>query len=80
MVRLSTDPTTREYVARRQAEGKTKTEAMRCLKRYIAREVYTPYRKQPSVDSRSITYRWCFRRTFRRSFTASTTRVYRSTS
>lgn len=40
MVRLSSDPTTREYVARRQTEGKTKVEAMRCLKRYIAREVY----------------------------------------
>jgi transposase len=40
MVRLSSDPTTREYIERRQAEGKTKVEAMRCLKRYIAREVY----------------------------------------
>ncbi len=26
--------------ARRTAEGKTKTEIMRCLKRYIAREVF----------------------------------------
>ena len=40
MVRLSNDPGTRAYVERRQTEGKTKTEAMRCLKRYIAREVY----------------------------------------
>ena len=40
MVRLSNDPTTRAYVERRQTEGKTKVEAMRCLKRYIAREVY----------------------------------------
>ena len=40
MVRLSNDPATRAYVQRRQTEGKTKTEAMRCLKRYIAREVY----------------------------------------
>src|SRR3712207_5052001 len=31
---------TREYVARRTAEGKSKKEAMRCLKRYIARETY----------------------------------------
>jgi hypothetical protein len=30
---------TKDYVARRTAEGKTKTE-MRCLKRYIAREVF----------------------------------------
>jgi len=40
IVRLSTDPATRAYVAKRQAEGKTKSEAIRCLKRYIAREVY----------------------------------------
>jgi transposase len=32
------DPRTRGYVARRTTEGKTKREAMRCLKRYIARE------------------------------------------
>jgi hypothetical protein len=31
---------TRAYVARRTAEGKTKREIMRCLKRYVAREVY----------------------------------------
>lgn len=38
--RLRRDPRTREYVARRNSEGKTKKEAMRCLKRYIARETY----------------------------------------
>lgn len=32
---------TKDYVARRTAEGKTKTEIMRCLKRYIAREVFS---------------------------------------
>jgi transposase len=40
MVRLATDQRTRDYVDRRVAEGKTKTEAIRCLKRYIAREVF----------------------------------------
>ena len=40
IVRLATDQPTRDYVAKRQAEGKTKSEAIRCLKRYIAREVY----------------------------------------
>lgn len=29
-----------EYAARRTAEGKTKLEIMRCLKRFIAREIY----------------------------------------
>lgn len=31
---------TKAYVARRSAEGKTKAEIMRCLKRYLARQVY----------------------------------------
>jgi hypothetical protein len=30
----------RTYLARRTAQGKTKTEIIRCLKRYIARETY----------------------------------------
>jgi transposase len=41
IVRLSTDPRTRAYLAKRMAEGKTKTEAIRCLKRYVAREIYS---------------------------------------
>jgi transposase len=40
IVRLATDQDTRDYVAKRQSEGKTKSEAIRCLKRYIAREVF----------------------------------------
>jgi transposase len=38
--RMAGDPRTRAYVTRRSAEGKTKNEIVRCLKRYIAREVY----------------------------------------
>jgi transposase len=41
VVRLATDPRTRAYLARRISEGKTKTEAIRCIKRFIAREVFT---------------------------------------
>jgi transposase len=40
MTRLAHDPRTQAYAARRTAEGKTKKEIIRCLKRYIAREVY----------------------------------------
>ena len=40
LVRMGCHQPTKEYVARRTAEGKTKTEIMRCLKRYIAREVF----------------------------------------
>jgi transposase len=38
--RLRREDRTQAYVARRTAEGKSKKEAMRCLKRYIARETY----------------------------------------
>src|SRR5215217_2847836 len=38
--RMSRDERTRTYVAKRTAEGKTKKEIIRYLKRYIAREVY----------------------------------------
>ena len=38
--RMSWDERTREYVARRTAEGKSKRKILRCLKRYVAREVY----------------------------------------
>jgi transposase len=40
VVRMGSDHRTRKYVAKRTAEGKNKWEIMRCLKRYIAREVY----------------------------------------
>jgi transposase len=42
--RLRYCPRTRAYAQRRTAEGKTKLEIMRCLKRYIAREVYNSLR------------------------------------
>lgn len=38
--RILTDPTTREYVERRTAEGRTPREIRRILKRYIARQLY----------------------------------------
>lgn len=40
LVRMRHDEQTRAYVARRTAEGKTKREIMRCLKRYLARQLY----------------------------------------
>lgn len=44
MVRMATCPRTRAYVAKRTAEGRTKKEIIRCLKRYIARELYADLR------------------------------------
>jgi transposase len=36
MVRLATDAGTRAYLERRVSQGKTKIEAVRCIKRYVA--------------------------------------------
>ncbi|MGW6904819.1 IS110 family transposase [Streptomyces sp. NPDC054940] len=38
--RLRWDPRTQAYYERRTAEGKTRREIIRCLKRYVAREIY----------------------------------------
>ncbi|PCC17313.1 IS110 family transposase [Brevibacterium aurantiacum] len=40
MVRLRYNQETQDYVARRTAEGKTKMEIIRCLKRYLVRQLY----------------------------------------
>jgi transposase len=55
LIRMRHDEATKAYVERRLAEGKSKPEIMRCLKRYIAREVfraalatYAPNTRQPA--------------------------------
>ena len=40
LVRMRHHAPTRAYVERRTEEGKSKAEIIRCLKRYVAREVY----------------------------------------
>ena len=40
ITRLASDPRTRAYMTRRLAEGRSKPEVIRILKRYVAREVY----------------------------------------
>ncbi len=40
LVRMRWEQRTQHYVERRTKEGKTKKETIRCLKRYVAREVY----------------------------------------
>jgi transposase len=41
VVRLRWHQPTRDYMARRLTEGKSRKEVIRCLKRYVAREVFT---------------------------------------
>jgi transposase len=48
--RLRWDTRTRDYLARRITEGKTHREAIRCLKRYIAREIYRIIKTPPETQ------------------------------
>lgn len=47
LVRMRHDPATRAYVERRTAQGKTRKEIIRCLKRFVAREVFTAITNPP---------------------------------
>ncbi len=51
LVRLATDADTRAYAAKRTAEGKSKKDILRCLKRAIAREVFHLITKPQPVQS-----------------------------
>jgi transposase len=48
ITRMSSHPPTRTYVDRRSKEGLSKKEIIRCLKRYVAREVYPHLRQTGS--------------------------------
>jgi len=50
--RMVCDPKTQFYIERRMKEGRTKKEAIRCLKRYVAREVFAQLpRSEFALDS-----------------------------
>lgn len=51
LARMRTDPETRAYIDRRLAEGKTRKEIRRCLKRYVARQIF-----RTLTTAHSITY------------------------
>ena len=40
LTRRRIDPETRRYIARRVGEGRSEREAVRCLKRYLARSLF----------------------------------------
>jgi len=52
IVRMQHHDATRAYVARRTADGRTKPEIIRCLKRYVAREIWALLKplRQPAVE------------------------------
>ena len=49
LVRMHCHPPTRAYVERRTKQGLSKLDIMRCLKRYIAREVYHHLTDPPAI-------------------------------
>jgi transposase len=49
MVRLRQDQRSRDYLDRRVTEGKSKLEAIRCLKRYLAREIFAALPREALV-------------------------------
>jgi len=52
LTRMVSDPNTRRYIERRMKDGRTKKEAIRRLKRYVAREVFAALpRSQFALDS-----------------------------
>ena len=51
--RLRWDTRSRNYIQRRIAEGKTNREAIRCLKRYVAREIYQLLKPNPQRTNQS---------------------------
>jgi transposase len=52
--RMGWDPATQLYVARRTAEGLSKPEILRCLKRYIARQLYPLLASHPAVGQATL--------------------------
>jgi len=56
LVRLCYDQATRDYMARRIKEGKSKKEIIRCLKRYVAREVFAVLQQMRATDSTKATW------------------------
>ena len=47
LVRMKSHQPTRDYVTRRTQEGLSKRDIMRCLKRYVAREIYRQLNPRP---------------------------------
>ena len=53
LVRLRYDRRTMAYMSRRTGEGLSKSEIIRCLKRYVAREVFSALRSSSDIVARA---------------------------
>ena len=55
VTRMRMDPATRAYVERRTAQGRTLREIRRCLKRYLARQIYRHLNSAAATEERQPT-------------------------
>lgn len=53
ITRMRVDQPTKDYVARRIAQGHSKLEIIRCLKRSVAREIYYLLKPPPQANMKS---------------------------
>jgi hypothetical protein len=54
IVRMRHDPRTRAYVTRRTAQGLSSKDIMRCLKRFVAREIYQHLKPQHTATNPTL--------------------------
>ena len=52
VTRLRCHPETQDYIARKRAEGKSTKEAIRCLKRHLARRIWHLLQPDPATPPR----------------------------
>jgi transposase len=55
VTRARCDPQTQDYIARKKAEGKTNRDAIRCLKRHLARRVWNLLRTPAPTTGQTLT-------------------------
>lgn len=54
ITRARCHPETREYIARKQAEGKTTRDATRCLKRHLTRRIWQLLQPPAPIPDRTL--------------------------
>ena len=55
VTRARCDTETQDYIARKKAEGKTNRDAIRCLKRHLARRVWNLLRTPTPITGEALT-------------------------
>jgi transposase len=55
VTRARLDPETKAYLARKRSEGKSNREAIRCLKRHLARRIWKLLQPAETMDNRLVT-------------------------